>query len=161
GGADFGFISVDEASAMRSSGFSVKSQGSDDQMYWMPLCKSTKPLADPKVRQALNYAVDRDALNQAIFDGAGEPQWALWPKASDLFPADLNNVYKYNPAKAKKLLADAGYPNGFSTSVMITASPTIQTMAQVVQAAWAKIGVKLDIRTSSNYVQDLFAENKA
>ena len=90
-----------------------------------------------------------------------EPQWALWPRANDLFPQDLDNVYKYNPTKAKKLLADAGYPNGFSTSVMIAASPTIQTMAEVVQSDWAKIGVKLDIRTSSNYVQDLFSEQKA
>ena len=131
GGADLAIVSGQDADTLRSSGFTVKTQGADDQMYWMPLCKTAKPLDQAEVRQALNYALNRDELNQALFSGAGEPQWALWPSKNVLFPKNLANFYKYDPKKAKQLLKAAGYPNGFETTVIVSTSPQVQLMAQV------------------------------
>ena len=160
GGADLAIVSGQDADTLRSSGFTVKTQGADDQMYWMPLCKTAKPLDQAEVRQALNYALNRDELNQALFSGAGEPQWALWPSKNVLFPKNLANFYKYDPKKAKQLLKAAGYPNGFETTVIVSTSPQVQLMAQVAQADWAKIGVKLNIVNSNNFVQDLYTDHK-
>jgi peptide/nickel transport system substrate-binding protein len=162
GGADYGEISVDDIAAMRSADFTVRTRGNDDAMYWLPVCKTNKPLDDPRVRQALNYAIDRDELNQALFMGAGEPQWALWPKANRLFPKDLDGYYRYNPKKARELLKAAGFGEGFEVSVIAPPNaPTVDRMAEVVQAQWQKIGVTLKIVPTANYVQDLYVDHRA
>src|SRR5205085_20837 len=70
------------------------------------------PLDDVRVRQALNYAVDRDAINKISAGGLGQPSSAILPKEHWACDAATQNMYPYDPEKAKKLLAEAGYPNG-------------------------------------------------
>jgi len=162
GGVDYGEITVDDISTMRGSGFVVRTQGNDDAMYWFPACKSAKPTDNVNVRKALNYALDRNEINQALFSGAGEPQWALWPKANRLFPKDLDGYYRLNLTKAKQLLKRAGYAKGLQLSVIPPpGAPAIQRMAEIVQSQWKKIGVNLEIKPTSNYIQDAYVEHKA
>ncbi len=70
------------------------------------------PLQDVRVRQALNYAVDQQAIVDAILEGYGIPLAAPAPQASFGFYPDLEG-YGYDPDRARELLADAGYPDGF------------------------------------------------
>ena len=70
------------------------------------------PLSDARVRRALNYAVDWDTINVALLMEYGERMGAFVPPAS-AYPEI--GPYPYDPAKAKQLLAEAGYPNGFET----------------------------------------------
>ncbi|MDQ4113409.1 MAG: ABC transporter substrate-binding protein [Actinomycetota bacterium] len=105
----------------------------------------TRALGDVRVRQALNYALDRKAITESLFEGAVEPTSEL--SSPDGFVPELQDYYDYDPAKAKALLADAGYPDGFTMGIVapnfgtLTGSPLTQAIAQ----NWADVGVKLKV----------------
>ena len=132
----------------------------DASYLYVPICKSSGPLANIKVRQALNYAVNRVAINHAVLDGLGQPAWSLFPASSVFYDHSLTNIYAYNLKKATQLLAQGGYPNGFSTTI-IPGPDLPDQLAPALQAEWAQIGVKVTIVQSSNFVTDLFVDHKA
>jgi ABC-type transport system substrate-binding protein len=144
-----------------AGGLQVKSSFQDGQFLWMPMCKASGPLANPKVRRALNYAVDRNAINKALLFGKGEPAWTLFPSDNALYDEQLDDVYAYNPTKAKKLLKDAGYADGFSTSIVPIPTPLTSQVAQVVQDEWKKVGVTLQIVATTDYVNDFYVRKVA
>ena len=140
----------------------VASGAAQTQSLWMPVCKSSGPLANVKVRQALNYGVDRTGINHAVLQGLGQPQWAIVPKGNLYFDPALNGYYAYNPKKAKQLLAQAGYSKGLPLSVIVTTSnPVMAETATILQAQWKKIGVDLTIVPSTNFVSDLYLRKLA
>jgi dipeptide transport system substrate-binding protein len=109
------------------------------------------PLDNPAVRQALNLATDRAAIAKAVFGGAASvasnpfppSQWSFDDSAKPT-PLDL--------ARAKALLAQAGLPNGFALKLWVRSgagatNPNPRTTAELVQADWARIGVKVEIVT--------------
>src|SRR5438093_3359387 len=124
---------------------------------------ATKPTYDPKVpwaqpdaerarkvRMALNLAVDKQAIVQRVLGGLGTVMgsWLMYP--SDPWASDaLKKPYPYDPAKAKALLAEAGYPNGFETTMNLTAWPGrgfLPDVGEAVATYWEKIGVKVKRR---------------
>lgn len=143
------------------SNLQVYSDFPDANYYFVPICKSSGPLAKVQVRQALNYAVNRVAINNALLFGKGQPAWSMFPSTSALYDPSLTNIYAYNVKKAKKLLAEAGFPNGFSTTLMPLPESDTNQLATVLQSEWAQIGVKVTIVQTSNYVTDLYSDNKA
>ena len=74
-----------------------------------------KPFNDPRVRQALNYAVDKQAFIKVVFSGSRGSDGFADAAAAGVLPEA--GRYAYDPAKAKALLAEAGYPNGFETTL--------------------------------------------
>jgi peptide/nickel transport system substrate-binding protein len=143
------------------SNLQVYSSFPDANYFAVPICKSSGPLASVRVRQALSYAIDRAAINKALLYGKGQPAWSFFPTTSNLYDASLTNYYAYNVKKAKALLAAAGYPHGFSTSLMALPESDTNQLATVLQDEWSKIGVKLKILPTSNYVTDLYSDHKA
>ena len=133
----------------------------DASYYFVPICKASGPLANLKVRQALNYATNRVAINNALFFGKGEPAWSIFPSSSSDYDSALTNDYAFSDAKAKQLLAEAGYPHGFSTSLMPLPETENVQLATVLQQQWKQIGVNVQIVQASNYVTDLYTDNKA
>jgi peptide/nickel transport system substrate-binding protein len=133
----------------------------DAGYYFVPICETAGALANVKVRQALNYATNRVAINNALLFGKGQPAWSLFPSSSVYYDKALTNYYAFSLKKAKQLLAQAGYPHGFSTSLMPLPSPEDLQLATVLQQEWKQIGVNVRIIQSSNYVTDLYADNKA
>ena len=74
---------------------------------------TVKPWDNLKVRQAISHALDRDAMIQVIYSGLGQPAYGMLPPGIPGYPGDaLNETQKYDPELAKKLLAEAGYPDG-------------------------------------------------
>jgi ABC-type transport system substrate-binding protein len=134
----------------------VTSAPQDAQYLWMPICKSSGPLENVKVRQALSYAINRVQINTALLSGKGEPAWTLYPSNSALYDKSLTNDYAYNPKKAEKLLAAAGYPHGFSTTVVPVPVSVAEQAIQVIQEEWKKIGVNVQIVQSSDFVNDFY-----
>jgi peptide/nickel transport system substrate-binding protein len=134
--------------------------GTTSKLYF-PLCDTKGPLANVRVRQALSYALNRKAIDQALVQGKGELAWGLVPSSSNLFPSNLNNYYAYNPAKAKKLLAQAGYAKGLTLTMAPGVSTDLQQMALIAQQDWKKIGVTLQLSTvpPATYVQDVFVNH--
>jgi peptide/nickel transport system substrate-binding protein len=143
------------------SSLQVKSSFQDGGVYYVPMCKASGPLADVKVRQALNYAINREAINKSLLYGKGEPAWALFPSTFALYDKSLTGTYAYNPPKAKKLLAEAGYPHGFSTTILPLPMPATDQLATVLQSEWKQIGVSAQILSSTNYVNDFYVRHIA
>ncbi len=110
-----------------------------------------KPFDDIRVREALTIAINVPAILDAVFQGSGQPTASLVPSAL----WGHNTALKprpYDPARAKQLLTEAGYPDGFSTDlwaipVSRAYMPNGRRTAELVQADWAKIGVKANIVT--------------
>jgi peptide/nickel transport system substrate-binding protein len=86
-----------------------------------------RALGDVRVRQAINYAFDRPALLKAVAGGEGEVTEQMFPPSSPAYDASLDQYYNYDPAKAKALLAEAGYPNGFTLEM-----PTVNALGSSV-----------------------------
>lgn len=109
------------------------------------------PTDKREVREALDIAIDRDAIFKALFPrGDAMQAVSAFPPAVPGYNKKLKN--EFDPAKAKALLAKAGYPNGFEIDlwalpVQRPTNPNGQLMAQLIQQDWAKIGVKAHIKT--------------
>jgi peptide/nickel transport system substrate-binding protein len=107
-----------------------------------------KPFNDLRVRQALMMAVDRSAMIEGAWDGLGKKIGSHYTQ-NDPGYRDLTGVYHYNPAKARALLAEAGYPKGF-TFVMKTPQMSYAVRStDILQAAFAEIGVTMIVKTTS------------
>ena len=103
------------------------------------------PWTDPKVREALAYALDSQSILDVVHQGAGTLTSQVFPPTyfaySPNIPAD---AWPYDLEKAKALLAEAGYPDGFDISVGAPASDIL--FSEAIQASWAQIGVDLEFR---------------
>jgi peptide/nickel transport system substrate-binding protein len=104
-----------------------------------------KPLRDVRVRQALNYAVDRDAIAKVIGAGSGRPTAQMAVPGDDSYDAVLDKRYPHDPAKARQLLAAAGYPKGFSLPTLSTTIVAMDQFGQAVAGELAKVGVTLEL----------------
>ena len=101
-------------------------------------------LGEIGVRQALNYAIDKKAISDAIYSGVAVPASSMIPKAK--FHDDSVSAYDYDLAKAKQLMAASSTPNGFKIKIVYpTGSETIEQMVIAVQTQWAEIGVELSL----------------
>lgn len=108
---------------------------------------SKNPLGDPRVRQALNYATNKEALIQVVSYGTGVPQHSYMPMSTPLSYGP-QPLYPYDLAKAKSLLQEAGYPNGFDVTCMVLAgSADDAAKLATLQQFWAQVGVKLKPET--------------
>lgn len=108
---------------------------------------NSKVFSDPRVRQAVGYAIDRQAVIDTAFNGRGYPIWGMaMPQTSVAYDAKFDNYFKLDQAKAKALLAEAGYPNGFKARLLATSQYAFhQQTAVVVKAELAKIGIDLEL----------------
>jgi peptide/nickel transport system substrate-binding protein len=104
------------------------------------------PLGNLKVRQALEYAVDRPAIVKALYGsspGAAATDQVAIPSEPSAWNASVNAYYPYDPAKARQLLAQAGYPNGFT--IKVEDQGDTAELTQAVVGYWNKIGVNATI----------------
>lgn len=104
-----------------------------------------KPLKDVRVRQAINYAIDRPSIAKVIGAGLGRPIDQMAVPGDDSYDASLDDAYPYDPARAKALLAQAGYPKGFTLPALVWTGDNLNTMAQAVAGQLAKVGIKMDL----------------
>ncbi|QTF07206.1 ABC transporter substrate-binding protein [Brenneria izadpanahii] len=110
-----------------------------------------KPFDNLKVRQALSLAVNKPAIIEAVYQGTGQLANSLIPPSMWGYNPDKHGS-DYDPVKAKALLAEAGYAQGFSTDlwampVQRPYNPNARRMAEMIQADWAAIGVTTKIVT--------------
>ncbi len=124
-----------------------------DETPGIPEAKDKNPLKDKRVRQALSQAINRDAITSRIMEGLGQP-------TADLLPYPMFGTRKdakldpYNADAAKKLLAEAGYPNGFSITLGTPNDRYINDaeVAQAVASQWTRIGVKTSVEATTRTV---------
>lgn len=107
--------------------------------------KDCAPLQNEKVRQALNYAVDKDAVIKGVLDGYATKIATISTPEYEGYDPSVK-PYEYDPDKAKQLLAEAGYPNGFSVDFSATNATVNGTdVVQAVAAQLAKVGITCNV----------------
>jgi peptide/nickel transport system substrate-binding protein len=115
-------------------------------MAILPNGKDPKlPYANKKVREAIEYAIDRPALAKSIGFGQFEPLQQMAPEASPAYIKGFN-PRPYNPEKAKQLLAAAGYPNGFETKMLST--DRWRDLSTALQSYLAAVGIRVTVDTA-------------
>lgn len=100
---------------------------------------------DERVRQAVNYAIDKQSIVDTILEGRGEVANTYFGKTIPSWD-ETQTAYPYDPEKAKELLAEAGYADGFSVSICVNGDVRNRT-AQIVQAQLADVGITVDINS--------------
>jgi len=118
-------------------------------------------LKDVRVRQAINHAFDKQALLRAVQKGYGTVTGQIFPPRSPAFDPALDSKYDYNPAKAKQLLAAAGYPNGF-TLAMATSARVGPTVFTLLAQQLKDVGITAQYTDpGTNFLPDLLARKYA
>jgi peptide/nickel transport system substrate-binding protein len=125
-------------------------------LWFFQFNTKTKPFSDVRVRQAISYAFDREGLCREVFDGNTIPAKGILAPGSPSFEFDFPDYYAYNPEKAKELLAEAGYPDGFEFKLW-TVSEGSGQLKPIQICEWlkkdlAKVGIKLEIQYAEEWV---------
>jgi peptide/nickel transport system substrate-binding protein len=143
GQVDMGVGSPQSVSSAESSGLKVLSfPGGIYSVLLQDRNGTIAPaLKEVKVRQALNYAVDKEAIAKTLLPGRATSQ--MFGPATEAYDSKLDDTYKYSVSKAKSLLSDAGYADGFSFDVLST--PGLDTTLQAVASDLKKVNVTLNI----------------
>lgn len=113
-----------------------------------------EPLQDERVRQAISHAIDRQLLIDGVLNGYGTPLATFF--RPDMFGFDPGlEPHQYDPDLARRLLAEAGYPEGFT--VRMSTSPTTVTkgdeIAQAIDSMLAEVGIQVDLQVVSDQTQ--------
>lgn len=110
---------------------------------------SSGPLADPKVRQAIAYGIDRDAMAATVFEGHAKPLYGVAVADGSAFDTPAaTEMYKFDQEKAKKLLAEAGYPDGFDITITANSTYTfVQDTGLSLQESLKGIGINATMET--------------
>lgn len=117
----------------------------DSYLYYFNWFNSSQePFNDVRVRQALWYALDIETIVEDLFGDTGEQQYA--PIPSSVFGYSEQQPYEYNPEKARELLEEAGYPDGFTARIIWAkgSGPQILELQQTMAFYWSEIGVEIE-----------------
>jgi peptide/nickel transport system substrate-binding protein len=121
---------------------------------FMALRTDTKPFDDIRVRRAINMAVNKKEIIEAHYTGEAEmhaypmyPDWEGYFDSLDKMPASVKELYEYNPKKAKELLKEAGYPNGFTFKMQFcSCSADHVELAPLIAAYLEQVGIKAELK---------------
>lgn len=139
-------------------------EGSMNLVQGMFLNSSYEPLSKAEVRQALCYAVNRDEINQFMFGGKSRIIGThMIPNMSVYYEPETEKVYSYDPQKAKQLLADAGYADGFDLEITVPSaySQHVDT-AQIIVEELKQVGINASINQVewSTWLSDVYKGGK-
>lgn len=113
---------------------------------WLDFNVQKKPFDDVRVRQAIAHAIDKEAIIKGVYNDVGRKAVStLSPKVVGYHPTLKD--YDYDVNKAKALLAEAGYPNGFTTSIMTGDQKERVNLAEVIQAQLKEIGIDVEVKS--------------
>jgi ABC-type transport system substrate-binding protein len=114
--------------------------------YYMSINEQIAPFDNPKVREAMMYAIDRQTLLDKLYYGTGTPAKGILAPGLAGYNPDLPG-FTYDPAKTKQLLTDAGFANGFSmTLYQTTDDASTLKINEAIQAMLSEVGIKADIK---------------
>jgi peptide/nickel transport system substrate-binding protein len=136
-------------------------QSQSVEMSWIPVVWAglnlidrdgalTPAMGDVRVRQAINYAINREAITQAILGDFGVPTSSPAAEGYDGWTAQAASYYSYDPTKAKALLVEAGYPDGFELPVATVAWGGLDVVTTALTPMLAEIGITMVVNTTTD-----------
>ncbi len=136
---------IDQLETIENSDQARTSNMPDTNRHNLTLSEKSPELSKPLVRQAINHAINRDAIVESIYQGFAEP--ALTPVSSTLWD-DQPSVGDYDPDEAKRLLEEAGYPDGFDMTLNYSnerPGPYAENLARLIQSDLGEVGIKVKL----------------
>ena len=157
GEVDAASLETSQIEQAESAGLTINTRTtlSYQSMY---MNRAREPFDDANVRRALNYAVDRAAIVEALEFGHGQVSSQIFPEGYWAFNAEVgSDFYTYDPERARELLAEAGLADGFEFDMLVPVPGTPPALAEILKEQFAAVGVDAEIvQTPSQGVADLF-----
>lgn len=140
--------SVETLSQFESAGAKIDTVEGDWSGFMMfdRTGQLAEPLGDVRVRQAFNYAIDRDQVLETVVRGYGTVTTQIFSPEDPGYLPELDDAYDYDPKKAKELLAEAGYPDGFDVTMIVYSATPADTLAVYAQQL-AEVGIRVTWET--------------
>lgn len=154
GQVDFAPVDADSAEQVSSGGFKLLETAGIVRglMLGDKAGSISAPLADVRVRRAMNMAFDREAIAQNVEKGYATATVQPWTPAFPQYSEDLEDLYPYDLDAAKTLLAEAGYPNGFDLTLpTYTDQPALTKYDPIVKQSLEDIGIRVTYETTDWY----------
>jgi peptide/nickel transport system substrate-binding protein len=146
GGADILNTEADQkVISLKQSGLQAITRPVGVMAIWPDSANPASPLANLKVREAMEYAIDKETIAKTIEGGFFIPAYQMAPPNVSAYSTAITGR-KYDPAKAKQLLTEAGYPNGFEFTLVPVPVQMFNDCAVAVQADMAKVGIKANLQ---------------
>ena len=136
--------SGEQASMMKAQGFKVLSMPIGPISMLPDSANADSPLSNQKVREAISYAIDREGIVKARGFGIWKPAYQFQPDVMPTYIPDFEGT-RYNPEKAKQLLKEAGYPNGFQTKMIVMPAMVDRDAMVAVQQNLKKVGIQVEL----------------
>ncbi|MBM3512096.1 MAG: hypothetical protein FJX59_00095 [Alphaproteobacteria bacterium] len=152
-------IGAEDVGLLKEAGFNIYQRPASSVEVIAMHAKASTPLGDPRVRLALNLAIDHRAITDVLVGGLVEQPTQVTPRTSPDYNPDLK-PYPYDPARAKALLAEAGYAKGFKFTMIVAAGTGgghMNASREKIAADLAAVGVGMTIRSVpwSQYVKGI------
>ncbi|MEI4471586.1 ABC transporter substrate-binding protein [Frigidibacter sp. MR17.24] len=136
-------LGPEEIEAMKSNDDIKIDEGVKGSIYYLGLNQKNEYLSNPKVAEAMKYLVDYQAIADTIMSGVAQVHQSFLPKG---FLGEIDDApYSLNVEKAKELLTEAGYPDGFSVTMDTRNTADITAIAEAIQGTMAQAGIKLEL----------------
>ena len=144
GDVDMGGTSLNDVAEYEELGFDVFLATEAIWVLVPDTANHDSPWANQKVREAVEYAIDKESIAENLGYGYLEAPYQIAPRSSTVYDPNFSWERKYDPDKAKQLLAEAGYPDGFDTTIIIF-PPSGDDYILAVQAYLSQVGIKVDL----------------
>ena len=135
----------DEINGLVQDGFKLSTNANVPYINFLYLNTRFKPFSDVRVRKAFNMAIDREGIARDIYKKTGRPEYGLLSPGTYAYEASFRS-YDYDPAAAKKLLAEAGYPEGFQMVFELPQYGTGELVETWIQRDLKKVGIDVQLR---------------
>jgi ABC-type transport system substrate-binding protein len=124
------------------------------RQYQVGLCATQGVFANKQARQAMQYAIDRDAINEAVLEGTGRPNQTLLAPTSPYFNKSLAKTYTHNTKKAKALLKQADVAPGTTVRILVPSQPPFTAIGDVLQSQLEAVDLSAEITQTTSYASD-------
>jgi peptide/nickel transport system substrate-binding protein len=144
-------VPPDDVAALKEDGFTI-ADNVLPHIWYLAFNVAAKPFDDVKLRRAVNMAIDKEGMAKELLRGTASPVFAMVSRSSPAYDANWKDPYPYDVEAAKKLVVDAGYPNGLDTVFEIPTSGSGEMipvpMAEWIQRDLLKIGIRVKLSTT-------------
>jgi peptide/nickel transport system substrate-binding protein len=142
GQANIALIDARQIPEAKSAGLAI--QVVEKNALW-DIYPNTKkgPLGDIRIRRAIMHAIDREGLAEALSNGSARATQQVWSQRSPFFVPELEGRYPFDQKKAKALMAEAGYKDGFELTQLLLNNSEYRQLAEALQANLAEVGIRI------------------